>query len=90
MTGRAGAQPRGPSGPLHWGLRLHGAIPASPGCPPWCSPPLLALSFVPCSEKIHLAVTEMASLFPKVGGVGGPRGGEGSPPGPVSSPQRGS
>ncbi|ERE67917.1 ARF GTPase-activating protein GIT1-like protein [Cricetulus griseus] len=23
-------------------------------------------SFVPCSEKIHLAVTEMASLFPKV------------------------
>lgn len=22
-------------------------------------------SFVPCSEKIHLAVTEMASLFPK-------------------------
>lgn len=25
-------------------------------------------SFVPCSEKIHLAVTEMASLFPKVEG----------------------
>lgn len=25
-------------------------------------------SFVPCSEKIHLAVTEMASLFPKVQG----------------------
>uniref|UniRef100_A0A8C5T1D6 GIT ArfGAP 1 n=1 Tax=Malurus cyaneus samueli TaxID=2593467 RepID=A0A8C5T1D6_9PASS len=24
-------------------------------------------SFVPCSEKIHSAVTEMASLFPKVG-----------------------
>lgn len=26
-------------------------------------------SFVPCSEKIHLAVTEMASLFPKVQGL---------------------
>lgn len=38
-------------------------------------------SFVPCSEKIHLAVTEMASLFPKVqepargaGLGGGPQG----------------
>lgn len=27
-------------------------------------------SFVPCSEKIHAAVTEMASLFPKVGESG--------------------
>lgn len=26
----------------------------------------LLFSFVPCSEKIHSAVTEMASLFPKV------------------------
>lgn len=33
-------------------------------------------SFVPCSEKIHLAVTEMASLFPKVQGP--ERGVEGS------------
>uniref|UniRef100_A0A8C9N5F3 GIT ArfGAP 1 n=1 Tax=Serinus canaria TaxID=9135 RepID=A0A8C9N5F3_SERCA len=32
-------------------------------------------SFVPCSEKIHSAVTEMASLFPKVGGVVCPWGG---------------
>lgn len=37
-------------------------------------------SFVPCSEKIHLAVTEMASLFPKVqepargAGLGGAQG----------------
>lgn len=38
--------------------------------------PLLSPSFVPCSEKIHLAVTEMASLFPKVGGLGWPQ----SPP----------
>lgn len=30
------------------------------------SSPFLSHSFVPCSEKIHLAVTEMASLFPKV------------------------
>lgn len=29
----------------------------------------LLLSFVPCSEKIHSAVTEMASLFPKVSSV---------------------
>nr|XP_013809289.1 PREDICTED: ARF GTPase-activating protein GIT1-like [Apteryx mantelli mantelli] len=27
--------------------------------------PALTPSFVPCSEKIHSAVTEMASLFPK-------------------------
>lgn len=44
--------------------------------------PTLPRSFVPCSEKIHLAVTEMASLFPKVqgqgeGGLGGPWGGAG-------------
>uniref|UniRef100_A0A674GL75 GIT ArfGAP 1 n=1 Tax=Taeniopygia guttata TaxID=59729 RepID=A0A674GL75_TAEGU len=32
-------------------------------------------SFVPCSEKIHSAVTEMASLFPKVGGAVCPWGG---------------
>lgn len=36
------------------------------------SPPF-ARSFVPCSEKIHSAVTEMASLFPKVGVWGRPR-----------------
>lgn len=41
-------------------------------------------SFVPCSEKIHLAVTEMASLFPKVqglerrAGLGGSPGGAGT------------
>lgn len=43
--------------------------------------PTLPHSFVPCSEKIHLAVTEMASLFPKVqdqrgAGLGGPRVGQ--------------
>lgn len=31
----------------------------------WFRPPGFS-SFVPCSEKIHTAVTEMASLFPKV------------------------
>lgn len=35
-------------------------------------------SFVPCSEKIHLAVTEMASLFPKVQGPERRAGMEGS------------
>lgn len=39
--------------------------PAGPGEPTRFCPPS---SFVPCSEKIHLAVTEMASLFPKVQG----------------------
>lgn len=33
-------------------------------------------SFVPCSEKIHLAVTEMASLFPKVQGPERSKSGE--------------
>lgn len=33
---------------------------------PNSEPLSLSLSFVPCSEKIHSAVTEMASLFPKV------------------------
>lgn len=47
-------------------------------------------SFVPCSEKIHLAVTEMASLFPKVqgpergAGLGGSLGGAGA--GNVTAP----
>lgn len=27
---------------------------------------LSAHSFIPCSERIHVAVTEMAALFPKV------------------------
>lgn len=66
----------GPSLPPLW---LGAAVPSQ------CSPTLLIPSFVPCSEKIHSAVTEMASLFPKVGGGVGPRGG-GSPPGTVSPP----
>lgn len=50
---------RGTSVPLSLGT-----FPESP--PNLPSPP--PHSFVPCSEKIHLAVTEMASLFPKVQG----------------------
>lgn len=70
MTGRTGAQSQGPSGhpDQWWGHDLQPSMVRS-RCPPWYSPFLLASSFVPCSEKIHLAVTEMASLFPKVGGA---------------------
>lgn len=76
MIGRTGAQPQGPSGHPEqgWG---HALSPSMVGscCPPCCSPFVLAPSFVPCSEKIHSAVTEMASLFPKVGGAVCPWGG---------------
>ena len=56
-----------------------GTYPESPLIYTFPSP----YSFVPCSEKIHLAVTEMASLFPKVqrpekgAGLGGLKGGAG-------------
>lgn len=29
-------------------------------------PPVPPCSYIPCSERIHVAVTEMAALFPKV------------------------
>lgn len=56
-----------PGAAFTWGHPCHPMV-GSRHLPPR-SPPLLVPSFVPCSEKIHSAVTEMASLFPKVGGV---------------------
>lgn len=44
---------------------------SSASCPP--------CSYIPCSERIHLAVTEMAALFPKVSNLrfkGGSRRGQ--------------
>lgn len=66
LTRASGVLQRTGQGPVR---RCPGTLP-SLALPP---PP----SFVPCSEKIHLAVTEMASLFPKVQGTERGAGGGG-------------